>query len=106
MREGKIKILKIFGMLNISRPAENASMRNQASMRLRLAWGRRRSGSKAPAPPLPEIPAHAADREESSLTIPYPFYSVFDSKEVAMEQAALRNRDMASVELPPLPSVS
>jgi hypothetical protein len=52
---------------------------------------------------------HAADGEESisSLAIPYPFYCVFDSKEVAMEQAALRNRDiMSSLELPPLPSVS
>lgn len=108
-QEGKINMLNLFGMLTSS-SSENTSMRYQASLRVRLAWGRRRSGPNAPAPPLPSpvVSAHATDGEEniSSSEIPYPFYYIFDSKEVAMEQAALRNRDMAGVELPPLPSVS
>lgn len=102
-------MLNHFGMLTSS-SSETTSMRYQASVRVRLAWGRRRSGPNAPALPLPSpvVLAHATDGEEniSSLEIPYPFYYVFDSKEVAMEQAALRKRDMAGIELPPLPSVS
>lgn len=79
------------------------SMNHQASMRVRLAWGRRRSEPGASAPPLPSLStATQSNGEEDSFT-PYPFYYLYDTKTAAVEQAALRNGNKTG-DLPPIPS--
>lgn len=65
--------------------------------RFRLAWGRRRAAPGQPAPPLPSpplTPEDADDPESLSLSRlkPYPLYFVYDTKEQALAEAALRNR--------------
>ncbi|CAG8733878.1 2591_t:CDS:2, partial [Acaulospora colombiana] len=85
-----------------------AEMKNKPSMRVRLAWGRRRAAEGEPAPPLPSLPAASTDPSDeealaAALRPSYPYFFVYDSQEVSLEQAALRNQDK-TVELPPLPT--
>jgi hypothetical protein len=75
-------------------------MRNSPSLRVRLAWGRKRVDGEGRAPPLtllPTIPGEA----EADVT-PYPFLHICHTPEIAMEQKLLRNRGK-DVSLPPLP---
>lgn len=71
-------------------------------MRVRLAWGRRRAAPNEPAPSLFSMPPGSEREDESFMVDPYPYYYVYDSKEQALEQAALRNREKQGG-LPPLP---
>ena len=82
-------------------------MKNSPSMRVRLAWGRRRAAGEERAPPLPQLSSAAelAGDEADSETTPYPFLYIYDSPAIAMEQKLLRNRDK-TVQLPPLPTKS
>ncbi|KAG8823120.1 hypothetical protein FRC17_009398, partial [Serendipita sp. 399] len=73
-----------------------ASLENKMSLRIRLAWGRRRAGPGLPAPPLPELSTTAsssADAEETSGRRYFPYFFVYDTQEESQEQAAKRNRD-------------
>jgi hypothetical protein len=76
-------------------------MRNSPSLRVRLAWGRKRADGEERAPPLTPLPTKPGEAE-SDLT-PYPFLYIYDTPERATEQKLLRNRDK-DVSLPPLPS--
>ncbi|PVG02071.1 S-adenosyl-L-methionine-dependent methyltransferase [Serendipita vermifera] len=91
---------------NVAKDA--AEMKNKPSMRVRLAWGRRRAGEGEPAPPLPPLLAVSNDPSDeealaAALRPPYPYFFVYDSQEISQEQAALRNKDK-TVELPPIPT--
>lgn len=68
--------------------------------RLRIAWGRRRSGPGLPAPPLPEV---GPIGEESEAKNKYPLYEVYDTPEQALAGIAIRSRGKDIPEAP-LPS--
>jgi len=59
------------------------------SLRIRLAWGRRRLSENESAPPLPVIEEDA----EASSRPKYPFFYVYNSQEESLAQAAARNRN-------------
>ncbi|KIM24059.1 hypothetical protein M408DRAFT_331978 [Serendipita vermifera MAFF 305830] len=89
---------------------ENMEMKNSPSMRVRLAWGRKRADGEERAPPLPLRPEPTESSSDDDAlsdtdTKPYPFLFIYDSPEVSMEQKLLRNRDKV-VSLPPSPSKS
>jgi hypothetical protein len=77
-------------------------MRNSPSMRVRLAWGRKRADGAAWAPPLIQLPKTTEEAEVES--IPYPFLYIYDTPEISMEQKLLRNQGKNEALLPPLPS--
>jgi hypothetical protein len=80
---------------------EQIAMRNSPSLRVRLAWGRKRADGEERAPPLTPLPTIPGEAE-ADLT-PYPFLYIYDTPERAMEQKLLRNHGK-DVSLPPLPS--
>jgi hypothetical protein len=59
------------------------------SLRIRIAFGRRRAAENESAPPLPVIEEDA----EASSRPKYPFFYVYNSQEQSLAQAAARNRD-------------
>jgi len=65
------------------------SMDDQMSLRIRLAWGRRRESEKGPAPHLPTVEGD----EEEYLRLKYPYLYVYNSREESLAEAALRARD-------------
>ncbi|PVG02067.1 hypothetical protein CPB86DRAFT_811956 [Serendipita vermifera] len=61
------------------------------------------------SPPLPALITTTRDplteeRPSSNIRPHYPYFFVYDSQEVSLEQAAIRNKDKA-LDLPPLPSL-
>lgn len=77
-------------------------MKNSPSMRVRLAWGRKRADGEERAPPLPPLPVSDVAIEVESSVAPYPFLYIYDSPEVSIQHKTLRNRDK-TVSLPPIP---
>ncbi|KAG8813304.1 hypothetical protein FRC18_002574, partial [Serendipita sp. 400] len=71
---------------------ELASLENKMSLRIRLAWGRRRAEPGKPAPPLPELPP-ASDPEDTPGRRNFPYFFVYDTQEESKKQAAIRNQD-------------
>ncbi|KAG8823122.1 hypothetical protein FRC17_009400 [Serendipita sp. 399] len=69
---------------------ELASMEHEMSLRIRLAWGRRRLGPGKPAPPLPTV---QLDDSNSPSRRYFPYFFVHDTKEESIRQTANRNRD-------------
>ena len=65
------------------------------SLRLRIAWGRRRAAENESAPPLPVVEEDA----DASSRPKYPFFYVYNSQEESLAQAAARNRDKPLLEL-------
>jgi len=70
------------------------------SLRLRIAWGRRRAAQGLPASALPEV---GPIGEESKVASKYPLYEVYDTPEQALAGIAIRARGKDIPE-PPLPS--
>ncbi|CAG7847886.1 SubName: Full=Uncharacterized protein {ECO:0000313/EMBL:CCA74809.1} [Serendipita indica DSM 11827] len=79
-------------MWTAKQATESAAMVNKPSMRVRIAWGRRK-----PAEPLP-----VQSEEITGDSVVYPFYYVYDTEELALEQTAKRNKGKGG-QLPPLP---
>jgi hypothetical protein len=72
---------------------ELSSLEDQMSMRIGLAWGRRREAENGSAPPLATIDEDV----DSSLRPKYPYFYIYDSQEESLAQAATRNRDKPMV---------
>lgn len=66
--------------------------------RFGIAWGHRRVGQGLPAPPLPELPPQPENYEQGAT--PYPLYENYDSREQALEAAAVRNQGKDFLPLP------
>jgi len=69
-------------------------------LRVRIAWGRRRTGPDLPAPLLPEV---KLAYEESRPLNKYPLYEIFDTPQQALAAMEIRNRNKDIPEAP-LPS--
>lgn len=69
-------------------------MKDQVSLRIRIAWGRRRVADNEPAPPLPTLTEPPVDGEfgHNSHTS-FPYYYVYQTQEESLEKATLRNKD-------------
>ncbi|KAG9040573.1 hypothetical protein FS842_002982 [Serendipita sp. 407] len=78
---------------------ELESMKDEMSLRIRLAWGRKRSGPDKPAPPLPGleiIPIPPPETEDSSTPLGrryFPYFFVHETQGDSKRHAATRNRD-------------
>lgn len=69
-------------------------MKDKVSLRIRIAWGRRRAADGGPAPPLPPSPQPLETDDSSPPYHPYPFYYVYNSQEESLQAAAERKKDL------------
>lgn len=66
-----------------------STLNNHMSLRIRIAWGRRRAAENAPAPPLPDT----EEEPDAFARYGYPYLYVYTSREESLAQAASRARD-------------
>lgn len=70
---------------------------------LRVAWDRRRAAPGQPAPPLSLVYTTIVEEDPHLLTIPYPFFYLYNTREQALAETTLRKRSKEGFVPPPLP---
>lgn len=81
-----------------SSKADDEITNGKVSIRMRLAWGRRRGDSGQPAPALEPIPVDDSERPQ----VKYPHYEIYQTKEQSL--AAVEKRKAGkNITPPPFP---